>query len=88
MPLFDDKDECGIGPITTGQKDYFKSVCSFHDRMYVLKEEGKQPMSRKEVDKRFLKGMLILAGNNILYKTQAYIYYGITRALGWIPWRY
>lgn len=86
MSPVDDKDECGLWGI--GACKRFKGPCSWHDRMYVLKEENGQPLSRKEVDKRFLRAMLIAANKNPYYVAKAYMYYGLTRALGGYLWKY
>lgn len=82
-------DRCGIWPVIIAH-DEFKSMCEWHDQMYEYKEAGQQPMSRKEVDARFLKAMLIQAKARDSWtgKYRAYIYYGIARLLGGPFWKW
>lgn len=87
MP-FDDKDECGLGKLTTGTKDEFRSICAWHDRMYTMKETGGQTLGRKEVDDRFLRAMLINAGDSMFKKIKAYTFYGLARLVGGAFWKW
>lgn len=83
----DDIDRCGIFPFSNDSDEY-KSLCAWHDQMYLLKESGQQPLSRKEVDKRFLTAMLIYAGDSLALKARAYLYYGIARLAGGPFWKW
>lgn len=85
----DSEDRCGVFPLVLSH-DKFQSLCAWHDEQYILKEEGKQTLSRKEIDKRFLKAMLIQAEalDSWSYKLRAYAYYGIARAAGGIFWKW
>lgn len=81
MP-FDNKSECGIGPLTTGLDDAFAVICDIHDQSFVLHEQGQETLTRKEVDARFLRAMLIRAGDSTSLKARAYLYYSIARVFG------
>ena len=84
----DSVDRCGIYPFSTDAEDPFNPLCTWHDQMYVLKEQGKQTLSRKEVDKRFLTAMLILSGDSKLMRAKAFIYYGLARMIGGPFWKW
>lgn len=84
----DDRDICGIGPLSTGEDDPFIRMCEIHDKSFVLKEQGQETLSRKEVDDRFLRAMLIRAGDNWRLRARAYLYYGIARAFGGPFWKW
>jgi len=60
----------------------FNTPCKNHDKDY---EEKK--LTRKEADKKFLKGMKIEAENNIFKNVLAYTFYGFVRAFGWLSYR-
>lgn len=82
----DDIDRCGIGILSTDESDPFARMCVIHDQAFILKEQGQETMSRREVDKRFLRAMLIRAGDSTGLKLRAYLYYGIARLLGHPFW--
>lgn len=84
----DEKDRCGVGAFSTDAHDPFNSVCEWHDKMFVLKEEGRQGFTRKEVDRRFLKAMLIQARGKKGLVARAYLYYGLSRLFGGPFWNH
>lgn len=62
--------------------DPLTSSCVLHDNLY----ENPGNLNRYQVDQLFLQHMLKTAShkNSSLLKAQAYLYYGIVRAVGWL----
>lgn len=92
MKLSDPKTECGDSRIWGRPGDIFADACSLHDFHYQRKHdevaEGEAvTWARKDVDAAFLRLMLVRAGENKALKAQAYFYYGVVRAVGWLWWR-
>ncbi len=75
----------GINPILFG--GWANSAARVHDLEYVASSvSGK---TRKEVDDQFLYDCLYLASKGRFKQgkvAQAYVMYGMVRALGWIWW--
>lgn len=82
-------DFCGPGEVfTTGSKDPMAVPCQYHDFRYKYDTEHPE-LSRKVVDQLFLQLMLDKAAKSnlpFLLKTQAYVYYGLARAVGAFYW--
>ena len=76
---------CGIHPFLLPKWEKFTKACIAHDAEFVIKEFGRQPKSRGQVDKEFLDRMKRLSSHGWDYVV-AYLYYGIARTLGWIWW--
>ena len=80
---------CGAGPFETGANDPMLDACNWHDNAYMRdKLHGGEELRAKD-DAIFLKEELTL---NKLYNlppvatVKSYVYYGLVRAFGWIPW--
>jgi len=84
---YDERDQCGVGIFSTGDKDVFAKECAWHDALYVLRKKGDVTFNRITVDKTFLKMMKQRAGKNILLKAKAYTYYALSRLVGGYFWR-
>jgi hypothetical protein len=87
-PHPEDKDPgAGLGPINTGKSDPMYGPAVVHDQRYLTQET-----SRKDADLIFLELMEAIASStkNPVKRgaryVQAYTYYGLVRAFGWIPW--
>lgn len=82
------EDECGWGPFQTGEDDPFLPFCHLHDFTYLEHDTKEDGRTRTEVDRQFLDRMLLMATNrdSDWLKIKAYIYWGIARGIGWIPW--
>ncbi len=66
----------------TGVPDlWFGRCCARHDVDY-----GRQRVSRRRADRRFLLCMLRKAGTNKKRRRYAYLYYRGVRTFGWFFW--
>lgn len=82
-------DGCGPGELfNTGPNDPMNTACNYHD--WRFKYDTEHPyLPRKVVDQMFLQLMLDKAAKSnlpFLLKTQAYLYYGLARAVGAFYW--
>lgn len=76
---------CGIYPLLI-RNTKFVDACDFHDRAYIRDSWVQKNMTRKQCDDWFLRQTLEIAGSNKLRQAQAYLFYGIARALGGFFW--
>lgn len=76
---------CGVYPLLL-EKSYFADPCSWHDISYLKDSWVQKNMTRKQCDDWFLRQTLEIAGSNKLRRAQAYLFYGIARALGGWWW--
>lgn len=67
-----------------GKEDLMKPACSLHDSLYDRELNG--DLSRKEADLLFLEAMKAIVRDGRGTYTQAYVYYYISRGLGWAVW--
>lgn len=75
-------DGCGISTLVYVEETHpFTPACNQHDTGYVLKE-----LSRKQIDKRFFKNMLAIAGNSPALVSTAFLWFGIVRLFGGLVW--
>ena len=65
-----------------GKKDPFVSACGLHDRLYTKP----YTQNRLEADREYLYEMLRLVEEGEGSKKQAYAYYYVARATGWLFW--
>lgn len=84
----DDKDRCGVGLLSTGSSDPFSDSCTWHDKSYMAKEAKKSMLSRRQVDRQFLRQMLLIAGDNRKLRARAYFYYYAARLFGGPLWKW
>lgn len=82
MPKDDKHTGCGISPVATGKKDPFFDACRVHDIMYLENSWHQANLKRKEADKYFLRMMLTIAGDSILLRLRAHLYYRLARVFG------
>jgi|DEB0MinimDraft_10_1074344.scaffolds.fasta_scaffold37715_3 hypothetical protein len=87
----DNKIRCGYRWFATdkifkwlGTTDPMLPACTLHDALY----DNAGSLTRKQVDDLFLRRMLVEATtvNSSWMKAQAYVYYGLARAFGWLVW--
>lgn len=76
---------CGIGPFSTKEKDSFYTACLLHDELYINNKLHGGESLRREQDDKFLEVMLALSEGRAS-RLKAYVYYGLARGFGWIPW--
>lgn len=81
------KYECGLPGLNTGPNDPLLAACRKHDIYYIWHDARKTALNRGQVDLEFLDLALKLAGDNRALRLRAYTYYGIIRAVGWLPWK-
>lgn len=99
MTADDQECKCGISTLwALPTRHPFTPVCQWHDRAYVKGspfQTGASKWTRKEVDDRFLVGMLIVADKiekesgklaGLKYRALAHVLWGITRTLGGRYW--
>lgn len=67
-----------------GKTDPMKPACSLHDSLYDRELNG--GISRKDADTIFLEAMKAIVRSGKGSYTQAYVYYYISRGLGWAVW--
>ena len=67
-----------------GKQDPMYPACRLHDGLY----DNPGMLTRKQVDDLFYRRMLVEADhkNSSWLKLQAYVYYGLARAFGWLVW--
>lgn len=86
MPLPNDPHTgCGIYPIILKDTKFY-AACEFHDKAYLEQSWHQQNKSRKEIDDWFYQQMKFLAGNNVLDRLRAKVFYSIARVFGGLWW--
>lgn len=76
---------CGVYPLLI-RNTKFVDACDSHDRAYLENSWHQKNLTRKQCDDWFLRQTLEIAGSNKLRQAQAYLFYGIARALGGWWW--
>jgi len=77
---------CGYWFINSGTKDKLLDACAFHDKAYTEGSWHQKNLTRLEVDKWFLKQMLVIAGDDPTRILRAHAFYRIARFFGWMFW--
>lgn len=62
------------------------SACDAHDLDFDEHDQRLDTESYDEVNNKFLKNMLQIAGKNLFLRWQAYALYGIAGSVGWLMW--
>lgn len=77
---------CGIFPLIFG--GWAKPACDWHDDSYITGSWHQKNMRRQDVDKHFLRLLLVLSKRGRLQGAKhvaSYTMYGIVRVIG-APW--
>lgn len=90
MDFPEDKAEgCGISYLwMTGPNDPFIPACNWHDKAYAPESQLKKiGVSQEFVDKHFLELMLRIAGDDVMLKARAHLFYAIASTVGTWFWK-
>jgi hypothetical protein len=82
----DEFEGCGISRFwMLPGKHWAAQACSWHDRQFDLRHEGKQTKPRHVIDRMFLR-LLLTTARTRFQRVQAYALYGIAKTFGGLWW--